>query len=112
MPDAQFFLQAEYTLVDRAVATPAGVLGQRTGQPRRAGAGRAGDQHTVDIPSAAAICWCDILASNFRRNTSFILRILILDTGTLSPDKKLAAYSVSCYMRSIISVLYDTIPVS
>jgi hypothetical protein len=37
---------------------------------------------------------------------------LILDTGTLSPDKKLAAYSVGCYMRNIISVLYDTIPVS
>jgi len=37
---------------------------------------------------------------------------LILDTGTLSPDKKLAAYSVGCYMRNIISALYDTIPVS
>src|SRR5476649_2155323 len=41
----------------------------------------------LEIPSAAAICWCDILASSFKRNTSFILRILILGTGTLSPDK-------------------------
>jgi len=64
------------------------------------------------MPSAPAICWCDILASNFKRNTSFILRILILDTGTLSPDKKLAAYSVGCYMRNIILVLYGTVPVS
>jgi hypothetical protein len=37
---------------------------------------------------------------------------LILDTGTLSPDKKLAAYPVGCYMRNIISVLYDAIPAS
>src|SRR5471032_3199871 len=41
----------------------------------------------LEMPSAAAICWCDILASSFKRNTSFILRILILGTGTLSPDK-------------------------
>ena len=47
VPDTQFFLQAGYTLVDRAVATPAGVLRQCAGQPRLASAGRAGDQHTV-----------------------------------------------------------------
>jgi hypothetical protein len=33
VPDTQLFLQARYTLVDRAVTTPAGVLRQRAGQP-------------------------------------------------------------------------------
>jgi hypothetical protein len=47
VPDAQFFLQAGYTLVDRAVATPAGVLGQCAGQPRLASAGGAGDQDAL-----------------------------------------------------------------
>jgi hypothetical protein len=65
-----------------------------------------------EIPSAVAICWCDSLASSFKRNTSFILRILILDTGTLSPDKRLEAYSFGCYMRNIISARYDAIPVA
>lgn len=47
MPDAQFFLQARYALIDRRVSTPTGVLRQRAGQPRFAGAGGAGHQHAV-----------------------------------------------------------------
>lgn len=47
VPDAQFFLQAGHTLVDRRVTTTAGVLRQRAGQTGLASAGRAGDQHAV-----------------------------------------------------------------
>ncbi|MHB1655040.1 MAG: hypothetical protein ACYCSZ_01560 [Burkholderiales bacterium] len=60
----------------------------------------------------AATCWCDSPASSFKRNTSLILRIVILGTGTLSPDKKLEAYSFGCSMRNTISMKYDAIPVS
>ena len=47
VPDAQFFLQARYTLVDRRITTPAGVLRQCASQPRLAGTGQAGHQHAV-----------------------------------------------------------------
>jgi hypothetical protein len=43
VPDAQFFLQAGYALVNRRVATPTGVLRQCAGQPRLAGTGRSSD---------------------------------------------------------------------
>ena len=59
-----------------------------------------------------AIFWCDSLASNFKRNTSFTLRIVILGTGTLSPDKKLEAYSFDLDMRNKLSALYDVIRAS
>jgi hypothetical protein len=52
------------------------------------------------------------LAPSFKRNTSFILRKLILGTGTLSPDKTLGAYSLGGIMRNIITALYNVIPVS
>jgi hypothetical protein len=29
----------------------------------------------LEIPNAVAICWCESLASNFKRNTSLILHI-------------------------------------
>ena len=45
-----------------------------------------------EIPSTAAICSCESPASSFKRNTSFILRIVIFGAGMLSPDKNLAAY--------------------
>jgi hypothetical protein len=66
----------------------------------------------LGIGVGVAIRWCDSLASSFKRNTSFILRILILGTGTLSPDKRLEAYPFGCYMRNIISARYDAIPVA
>lgn len=47
VPNAQLLVQAWHALIQGAVASPAGVLGQGASQPRLARAGGASDQHRV-----------------------------------------------------------------
>ncbi len=47
VPNAQLLAQARHALVVGAVAAPAGMLGQRAGQPRLARPSGPGDQHRV-----------------------------------------------------------------
>ena len=60
VPDAQFFLQAGYTLVDCRVSTPAGVLRQRAGQLRLASPCRSGDQL---YPTLTHSTWARLITS-------------------------------------------------
>ena len=56
VPDAQLFLQPGHPLIDGRVAAATGVLRQRAGQPRFAGAGRPGDEDAVSGLNPVAQC--------------------------------------------------------